>query len=677
MLEARRWVSWARHGWVALLLAPQLVAAQAVTVTLDPPLDQAAPRVAGAEVAVAGRTAPRAAVTLCVRGANVQVVLAGPDGHFSFTPTVLLNGPNQLTVSARLDDQTGSVSRQVVAERALPKLVLDPPYHASPTPLLGEARPYIGGRTAAGATVRCRQGADEACVVAGRDGRFLVQVPRPLREGDNELQFSVCDANGVETRSSLVVRHGSQPPTVELSLPADGARVDGPAVNVVGRTKAGSRLRVVVNGQPVLDTLVEGDGSFVFAGVPLAEGTNTLVVRAIDAAGQQAEVQRQVVREPGVGVLQLDAPLDLVQVRTVATRIAVSGRTWPKRAVTLAVGKRAEVSQVSDEQGRFRFADVDLVDGENVLRVAAGEAGGGQVVVERCVEVDRQPPIIHLTLPGPTDYVETPKLSLRGRTEPDAAYEVRGKGAALTGRADAFGNFQLDVPIADGPNQYSLLVRDDLGNQAVLPMLIFGRVSDPLLEVKTPTQGWQASSQVVLDFDYEADTNVELTLDEREVSGWNASAPGGEPIPHCEGRLALGKLKPGDHELRAVVTSPSGRRRSAVVRKFYVPGGPRELNARLLPPTIDPAGVLQLNVDVLDERGQPVEDDTVVLVELPPGWRADGKAAGPDDQVRLATRQGKASVRLSDGGRADSGVILVSAGRFTDGPTVRVRPSRW
>src|SRR5690606_17126943 len=112
---------------------------------------------------------------------------------------------------------------------------------------------------------------------------------------------------------------------------------------VVGTVSDPNLDAVTVNGVAAAVT----GGSFVAAGVPLAEGLNTLTARAVDRAGNAAEASRDVERDstaPTIAILDpaagtvvpdatievrgtaTDAHLDRVEVQGVPA--ALAGEQW-------------------------------------------------------------------------------------------------------------------------------------------------------------------------------------------------------------------------------------------------------------------------------------------------------------------------------------------------------------
>lgn len=124
------------------------------------------------------------------------------------------------------------------------------------------------------------------------DGTFIV---KNLAVSEGTITVSAKqkdDKDNISNLSNVItVQIKRTPPTLDVTAPADGATVIGEknTVTVAGSVKDDT-TNVTVNGRFVL---VGNNGSFRYD-YPLNEGSNTLTIVAIDAAGNQTQVQRRV-----------------------------------------------------------------------------------------------------------------------------------------------------------------------------------------------------------------------------------------------------------------------------------------------------------------------------------------------------------------------------------------------
>jgi len=160
------------------------------------------------------------------------------------------------------------------------------------------------------------------------------------------------------------------PPTLTVTAPADKSTVDTPTVRVAGSAKDDVGVTVVsVNDVPV--TLLP-DGSFATT-VTLAEGDNTIVVKAFDAAGNVATQTLTVTyKKPAPTgtkiVLRIGSDVMTVNGKVVQLDAAPeinNGRTFlPLRAIAEAFG--AQVTWVPETQG------ITVVLGNNQIGLQIG-----------------------------------------------------------------------------------------------------------------------------------------------------------------------------------------------------------------------------------------------------------------------------------------------------------------
>ena len=134
---------------------------------------------------------------------------------------------------------------------------------------------------------------------------------------------------------------------------------------------------LAVDGLPVP---IAGDGSFV-AAVSLAQGNNTIVIRATDAAGNSTTVSRNVRANTIAPALSISAPAD--GLTTSAASLTVIGTALPgdpTDAITVTVNGLAAVAP----DGNFS-ATVPLTAGTNTIHIAATDGYGLQVTANRIV----------------------------------------------------------------------------------------------------------------------------------------------------------------------------------------------------------------------------------------------------------------------------------------------------
>src|SRR5207237_7880393 len=137
--------------------------------------------------------------------------------------------------------------------------------------------------------------------------------------------------------------------------------------------------------------LLDG-GSFASGGTLAGEGRHTLVVSALDHAGNQASAQVSFTIDKTPPQLLVSAPLD--GARIAALQTTVSGTIADASPVTLTVAGVA----VPVVNGAFSTS-LALQQGANSVSVVTTDAAGNSSTVIRAVRANTTPPKLQLSAP--------------------------------------------------------------------------------------------------------------------------------------------------------------------------------------------------------------------------------------------------------------------------------------
>lgn len=105
------------------------------------------------------------------------------------------------------------------------------------------------------------------------------------------------NSGNLATRMINVTVDPQPAPAPVLSSPADQTVLTVSSVDLSGTAEVNIGLHVSVNGAVVANGAAATDGTFSFAGVPLLEGSNELVVSAFDAAGTSSSAPVTVISD--------------------------------------------------------------------------------------------------------------------------------------------------------------------------------------------------------------------------------------------------------------------------------------------------------------------------------------------------------------------------------------------
>lgn len=270
------------------------------------------------------------------------------------------------------------------------------------------------------------------------DGGRL-EYPVSLVEDENNIVIWAMDPAGNTIRISRQVLFDSEPPWIEVTRPTEGERVSSHYVEVMGTVDPTAVLRL--NGE-VVTTM---DGIFIVS-ISAAEGENTLVLWAVDGAGNERTMEIGFTVDTEMPSLILTSPTEDPQVVT-TSRFRITGTVWSGGMLTAtsltldghpfttiddgAGGETAVYLAISEEDGTFEIP-VDLADGLNELTVEVWDATGNRASMTVRLVLDTQAPLLTVLVdPSRTTADGTlvtwdRNVHITGSTEPDAALELNG-----------------------------------------------------------------------------------------------------------------------------------------------------------------------------------------------------------------------------------------------------------
>jgi RHS repeat-associated protein len=272
------------------------------------------------------------------------------------------------------------------------------------------------------------------------------------------------------------------PPLLSVKSPADGLTTNDAALASVSGTAsdpgtdATGISAVYVNDKAAFYDATAGN--WTLANLPLALGANSITVRAVDRAGNQAVAKLTVTRqEPPRDTipptLSVNTPADGSM--TEATSVTVSGTVSDAGSPASGVAQvtvNGVASNLDAAAGTWSIANVALALGANTLTVSATDKAGNDVT--RAVTVTRvqPPPPPDTTAPllfvaSPQDKLVTPSpavtVSGTAKDEGEGATGVRrvtvnGREASLDATTGTWS--AADVPLDEGVNVISVSAFD-------------------------------------------------------------------------------------------------------------------------------------------------------------------------------------------------------------------------
>ncbi len=156
-------------------------------------------------------------------------------------------------------------------------------------------------------------------------------------------------------------------------------------IAVTGKGTADLTVILYINDMDTKKMKVEKDGTFKFANVSLAEGTNTLSAKLTDEKNNISDLSEiiTVTIKKSKPTLEVTTPHDGDQIHGDSNIITVSGKTEDGNMVT--VNGRIVVMR---PDGGFSY-DYPLGEGDTNLQIIATDPAGNQTKVERKVKYSK------------------------------------------------------------------------------------------------------------------------------------------------------------------------------------------------------------------------------------------------------------------------------------------------
>ncbi|MDY7093844.1 MAG: Ig-like domain-containing protein [Acidobacteriota bacterium] len=388
---------------------------------------------------------------------------------FAVSGVPLAEGETVLTaVATDAAGNSSQASRSVVLDATAPAVAITDP---APGTVVPEAQRWISG-TLADAHPGSVTVNGVVATLSGDSWSALV----PLADGVNEITATAVDALGWSATAAVTVIRDAQAPEITLETPLEGSFWPTETVSVTGTVASEPGIVVTVNG--VAAAL---DGTAFSATVPLVEGENRLIARAVDAVGNQGAHTRLVHRDtqapelvtvdPAEGALAL--PGDAVLEFTFSEPLAVTA---------------ADAWSLSTVQGQDLAAEGTLEGAVLIVRPSSPLPSGTEVqwtpaagLTDRAgngladprtltfTTGDEAAPAAPSLTGAPPAALCAPQIQLQGSAEAGARVEVAGGAAEAAVTAGTDGSFSVAVSLLpEQSNPLELTAMDAAGNRSAV-----------------------------------------------------------------------------------------------------------------------------------------------------------------------------------------------------------------
>jgi hypothetical protein len=392
----------------------------------------------------------------------------------SFTAAITAaDGPLTLTATARDSaSNTGTSHVSVTVDSVAPAISITAPADGAMT--RADSIHFTGTLTDASPTTLRIDGTS----VPVADGAFATDVP-VTADGPRTITLVATDAAGNAQSLDWHVIVDRTQPTIDITTPAVDAVLGQSPVSVDGQYQDQTTTTITVNGIEATRT----QGAW-HADVPLAEGRQTLTVVAVDAAGNQKTITRDVFLDFTAPTIAITSPADGSY--TVATAVTVSGTVNDTHLSTVTVnGVTATVTG-----GQFEAANVPVGGAaNNTIDATAVDAAGHQNHAQITLHVPQTQFTLNITTPADGVAVRGPNIEVRGTVSSEAgvlSVFVNGKEAALAGN----GTWSVtDVPVMEGPQTLHAIATDTAGRTQTADSTVRVDTVVPTLTITEPAVG--------------------------------------------------------------------------------------------------------------------------------------------------------------------------------------------
>jgi hypothetical protein len=307
-------------------------------------------------------------------------------------------------------------------------------------------------------------------------------------DGVHSIALSATNVANNTAGTSVAVVLDTTPPEVTINTPLESAVLGDPLLTVNVTVADLTATSVDIHGAP---TSLAAGGGTTSAQRTLTEGPNTIVVQAIDAAGNTTTVERHVVVDLSAPVVTIDSPADGTCFGPGSATIAVMA-TVDDLTATEVTSTPAGLSGSLPAGGGIATGTVGLVEGNNTISVDATDATARTGSSAISVVLDTTGPNVSLGAPadgavvrGTIDVQATADDPLPGSGVAAVVFAVDGDPFATLGAAP-FETMLDSTTLGDGFHTLTATATDGKGNPRVATATIRVDNTAPTIVIVEP-----------------------------------------------------------------------------------------------------------------------------------------------------------------------------------------------
>jgi RHS repeat-associated protein len=277
----------------------------------------------------------------------------------------------------------------------------------------------------------------------------------------------------------------SGPPQLALDQTASEYFVKDPVFTVSG-TAGNNNLQVTINEVKV--SLNSNKFSHI---VNLAEGRNTISIRALDSQGLHTDQTIIVYRDSQPPQFRVFTPTNGQNVTT--SSLTVSGFVSDtSKSIVKINGKDATID------GSYFSSNITLAQGPNTITVTARDILGNESTAILNVKYLKSQPVLAVTYPANNQYLNTGKITVKGTVNDSlpVMVDVNNIQAKVTGNS-----YQVELTLPEGWNTLQVRAANEAGAETKQTFKVLVDETKPLdFTVTADPADWSNNNRPVLTF---------------------------------------------------------------------------------------------------------------------------------------------------------------------------------
>lgn len=415
-------------------------------------------------ITISGTVEAGATVQVATGASQISGVVQGTS--WSALVSGLALGSNDLIVTAKDSAANVAAGQTVSVTYLLPAPVVT----ISPvSAITNNSSLMLSGTVDAGASVTIN---NQSTVVAGSavvvDAAWNYDVV--LTEGVNSLVVSAHKENSFKSSAFAAITLDTIAPGLDVSALPSGSRTNVAVQNFSGSVSDTNVVTVTLNDEPVELT----NNTFTLP-VNLQAGTNEIVIKAVDAAGNYTVDSRTFYFDASAPVVDV---LNLSDNSFTASQTLQLSGTVNKTSTVNVAGAPVVVNNDNSWS-----ATVELVTGVNTIDIVATDLYGNSASVKRTVILDTEKPELSIVSPAQDVAVHTSSVVVAGSVADSTAYSVECSvnTANIPVPIASDGTFSLVVDfVEEGIYPVTVTVIDAAGNTSTVVRNVIYDVTAPV-----------------------------------------------------------------------------------------------------------------------------------------------------------------------------------------------------